>query len=572
MKPSFAPPVRAPPLYTRPLCGHRAILSVHEHRRKVELRRRVPNPGDPLPPVRSARVEHHLEARACLQALDHERRRRRDSVGAPADALVGAGVRNVGEVAKVGVLVDSDVEELAETAVLLVVVLADRPAGAEDAGELGVHGHLLGGPADEGEPVAVALPTLLAFPDLLALRLGSHGHDDLAVVDLQPELDQLAHRTRDLPHLAFAEVVGASDGHVRCRGLRPGGVDQLHVVGIARELELLLAADADLARVRPDAVLANQVIHAARAPGAEHLVPVRVARGLRDAVRRNLLPRDLLPALAPEELDPVERARGDLLVPPVDHPALVRGVLVRVRPLHPDVLAGLVAHRPELVVRDTVDGDDEGLAARLAQGDRELVGAVLLLLHVLPAPEAAPGTHDGDLNARRIDQLLAILDLFAPVPEAALVGQRRDVVGLELVAEAVCFDLPAVIAGGLAGQVVDRCQSDGASHGDLLDSIHVQLSPARDVGADAAEAPDLRVGVGARDTEGGHADQTGLLVVGARLADHVGGPAGDVQVRVQRPHVAVGQPAAVLGHEDALEEPGRAGVGLQVADVALGTG
>mmetsp|Transcript_76259 Transcript_76259/g.223556 ORF Transcript_76259/g.223556 Transcript_76259/m.223556 type:complete len:436 (+) Transcript_76259:20-1327(+) len=411
----------------------------------VEHRRCVPCPGDDLAPIDRRCVEDHLEARASLPGLDQEGRRRGALVGAPDDALARAGTRNVRVVAKVCILVHDDVEELAQAAVLLAEVLADRPAGPPHARDVGVssHGHALA--RGEVQPVGVALQALLALPDLLAPRPRARGDDDLAVVGLHPDLHHLAHRAGDDPHLTLAEVVGAPHGHVQPVAGRHGRVDDLLRVVVANKLELLPPTDADLPLELEHVLGARlHLVEAAGVPRARDLVPVVVAQRPWNAVWRNLLPRDPPPALAPVELDREERAGGHAGVPAVDEPALAGGLHAGVGALHPDALVRLVAHRPELVVLNTVQADGEALAAGLAQRDGVHVRAVLLFGHLVIAFEAAPGAVDGDLHAVRVHQVTALVDLLAAIPEATLVSVPADVIGLELLAEAVGLDHPCV--------------------------------------------------------------------------------------------------------------------------------
>mmetsp|Transcript_34698 Transcript_34698/g.107856 ORF Transcript_34698/g.107856 Transcript_34698/m.107856 type:complete len:268 (-) Transcript_34698:3131-3934(-) len=229
-----------------------ACSALHEHRGEVVLRGRVPGPCDPLPPILGLHVKDHLESSSGLPALDQEGRLWRDLLRTPADALAGAGVGHVRVVAKVRVLIHNDVEELAETSELLDVVLANRAAGAEDARVVRVCHHLCARAAGERQPIGVALPALLALPDLLALCLGARGDNDLAVIHLEPDLHQLADGSGDGPHLAAAKIVRATDGHIRRGGVRLPRVDELRRVAVAAKTELLNAAHADLARVLVD--------------------------------------------------------------------------------------------------------------------------------------------------------------------------------------------------------------------------------------------------------------------------------------------------------------------------------
>merc|ERR1719433_1322088 len=188
-----------------------ACLSVvQQHAPEVVHRRRVPLQGDGLPLVLREEVQRHLEAGAGCPALHHEGAAVGGLVGAPHDALATTGAGSFGVERVVRILVHYDAEHLAETTVLLVVIVADLAAAPEDAGYLGVHNHLGGGTAvREHQVVVMPLPALHALPDVLR-GLVLDGHDDLAILDLEPDLDPLAHGAVDDPALAVAHVVGPS--------------------------------------------------------------------------------------------------------------------------------------------------------------------------------------------------------------------------------------------------------------------------------------------------------------------------------------------------------------------------
>mmetsp|Transcript_105544 Transcript_105544/g.293886 ORF Transcript_105544/g.293886 Transcript_105544/m.293886 type:complete len:722 (+) Transcript_105544:391-2556(+) len=485
------------------------------------------------------------------------------------DALVGAGVGDVRVEAQVRVLVHNDVELLAEASELLAELLADRTVGSEDAWHLRVHVHPRDWPILEGQPVSVPVPALDALPDLLAHGLGDHSHYDLAVFDLKLHLHQLVHRPGDDPLFAIAHVVRTSRRDARLRAVLLCGVDHLLVVPVAEDHELFPAGRTDPRPVLPHAVPPPELGLGAPCPGAGDLVPVLVAQDLRGVLSAHLLPRDRLPVLAWEEANPVDGACRDLLVATVDHPVPICHLVVRAENV--DLRRAPVAGGVEAAVDDAVQADVEGLAAGLAEDHRVRVAAVVLRHHLLELVPARPRTLDHKFDVHgEVHGHVLILQGLAAEPEAALICQRGDIVRRELVTEAIGRVLLAVFPCRLTSEIIDRAQGHGARQCELLDLVPVHALAAGHVGAILAHGPDLGVGVGARHSEGGDSDETSLLVVVVALGDHVRRPARGVQVRVEGPQVAVRQTHAVLGHQDAFEEAGRARVGLQVADVALG--
>mmetsp|Transcript_86468 Transcript_86468/g.201185 ORF Transcript_86468/g.201185 Transcript_86468/m.201185 type:complete len:231 (-) Transcript_86468:2415-3107(-) len=218
------------------------------------------------------------------------------------------------------------------------------------------------------------------------------------------------------------------------------------------------------------------------------------------ALWANLLPGDALTAGAPAELHLVDGAGRDLLVPAVNDPALTAALGIGA--LDEDQRAAPGTSRVEAKVRDAVQADDKAFHERVAQNHCVGVGAVLVLLHVVITLKAAPGAVDGDPRVWRVHELvILVLEHLPAIAESALVCERGNVIGLELVAKAIRVVLAAIGPGRLAGEVVDRPQRHGARERDLLDLFVLQLLPAGAVGAELAHGPDLGVRVRAADAE-----------------------------------------------------------------------
>mmetsp|Transcript_122419 Transcript_122419/g.357369 ORF Transcript_122419/g.357369 Transcript_122419/m.357369 type:complete len:523 (-) Transcript_122419:2316-3884(-) len=502
--------------------------------------RSVPLPRHHLPSVDRIEVEEDLKPGTDLPAFHSERPPLTTSIGPPDDALSSAGKANLWVEGKVWVLVNDHVEELAEAAELLVVVLAHDAPASEEARHVWVHLHLLAGPAVEGHPVVVPAPAGQALPDLLSLRLRDDGHGDPAIVHLQADLHDLVNLATDEPVLALAHVVGAADGHACLDRPGLGGIDELLLVPVARELELLLAGEAYLEGVLPDVVVVrvpHELVRHPRRPRASHLISVLVVQGVRRKLGTHLLPGDALAISAPPEADLVDREAWHLLVPAVDDPSLALALVVG--PFNPYPLAGVVDCRIHSVVRVLVETYVECLTPGLTQYHCPQVGSILLQLHLLNVVPARPGATDADPDALGVDEVVRVHQRLPPVPEVAVVGVGGDAVVRELLSQDVGVVLPAERPGRLSGEVVDRPQCHWAGESELVELVEGHLPLAALVRAVPGHGPDLRVRVRAGDAEGGDACQCRVRGDVRGLADHERGPARDVQVRVQGPHVHV---------------------------------